>query len=221
MMSTRFVRIECRSKVVRVLGAMCAVVALTSAACQNQDTAPPADDIALAAACDSVTQTFMTTLKGELVAAMTEGGPPHAVEVCKIMAPDIASRFSRLPGVTVKRVSARNRNPANAPDDFEAAALMRLAAAGEPGFFYQWRTDSDGDSTFVYFKAIRTTEVCLACHGPRETLGADLLAVLEREYPDDLATGYAAGDLRGAFVVAVDKSAAGAFAGAADNPRSP
>jgi hypothetical protein len=39
----------------------------------------------------------------------------------------------------------------------------------------------------------------LACHGPEEALQPEVRAALDQRYPEDRATGYAAGDLRGAF----------------------
>jgi hypothetical protein len=38
---------------------------------------------------------------------------------------------------------------------------------------------------------------CTTCHGPRESLSVGTRAVLEARYPDDEATGYAEGALRG------------------------
>ena len=44
---------------------------------------------------------------------------------------------------------------------------------------------------------------CLGCHGKVAELAPGVAAVLAQRYPGDLATGYAAGDLRGAFSVRV------------------
>ena len=41
--------------------------------------------------------------------------------------------------------------------------------------------------------------LCLTCHGA--ALSPDVEAALAESYPEDHATGYSAGDLRGAFVV--------------------
>jgi len=40
---------------------------------------------------------------------------------------------------------------------------------------------------------------CLTCHGPTESIPEDVRAALRERYPDDKATGYAVGDLRGAL----------------------
>ena len=60
-------------------------------------------------------------------------------------------------------------------------------------------------STFRYMKAIPMGAVpCLTCHGaPEPALNAEIL----RLYPQDRATGFAPGDLRGAFTVSMPASA--------------
>ncbi|HSQ74977.1 MAG TPA: DUF3365 domain-containing protein, partial [Bacteroidota bacterium] len=46
---------------------------------------------------------------------------------------------------------------------------------------------------------IITQSFCLTCHGARDALGGGVDSLLAVRYPEDLATGYAAGDLRGAI----------------------
>jgi hypothetical protein len=48
--------------------------------------------------------------------------------------------------------------------------------------------------------------MCLACHG--QTLAPGVAEVLAREYPRDAATGFSAGQLRGAFYVVWHEPAA-------------
>ena len=52
---------------------------------------------------------------------------------------------------------------------------------------------------FRFMKAIPTGAVCLKCHGT--DLSPAVTAKLTELYPDDKATGFKEGDLRGAFVV--------------------
>jgi hypothetical protein len=49
-----------------------------------------------------------------------------------------------------------------------------------------------------YFKPILLQPLCLNCHGNEELdISPAVLAMLKKEYPEDKATGFAAGDLRG------------------------
>ncbi len=56
-----------------------------------------------------------------------------------------------------------------------------------------------GVPVFRYVEARPTMELCLACHGSE--LGEPVKAVLAKHYPDDRATGFRVGDLRGAFTL--------------------
>ncbi len=44
---------------------------------------------------------------------------------------------------------------------------------------------------------IQTKAECGMCHGPREEIAEEVSAKLDEFYPDDDATGFAEGDLRG------------------------
>jgi hypothetical protein len=147
---------------------------------------------------------FSAALKSELAAAMQAGGPLNAIEVCHERAPAIAAAVSLDSGMELARVSLRNRNPGNAPNAWQAAVLEEFEArltAGEKVDTLTWQeiADSNGRQEFRFMKAIPTASLCLACHG--EALAPPVAAKLAELYPDDKATGFREGDLRGAFVV--------------------
>jgi hypothetical protein len=54
---------------------------------------------------------------------------------------------------------------------------------------------------FRYMQAIPMQGMCMSCHGPREALAPEVRERLEERYPHDRATGFAVGDLRGAFSI--------------------
>jgi len=149
-------------------------------------------------------QAFASALKGELMAAMQSGGPVAAIEVCKTRAPAIAETVSLEQDVEVYRVSLQNRNPENAPNDWQRAVLLQFEerkAAGEDPATLAWSdtvTTSGGDE-FRFMKAIPTASLCLNCHG--QTLAPAVADKIAELYPEDQATGYREGDIRGAFVV--------------------
>jgi hypothetical protein len=144
-------------------------------------------------------------LKGQLMAAIKAGGPISAIGVCKTIAPALADKAGAARGLKVGRTSLRVRNPANAPDAWERGVLEDFAAqvkAGtDPGKLEHAETvtDASGASTFRYMKAIPMGAVpCLTCHGAPEPA---LKAEITRLYPQDRATGFKPGELRGAFTV--------------------
>lgn len=156
-------------------------------------------------------------LKGELMknltAALAEGGARQGVMVCAEIAPGIAAGLSK-DGMTVRRITDRPRNPANAPDGREKELLDALAAAharGEklteivevseagasPG------TDRAVRRDLLYLSPLTIAAPCLQCHGDPAQIDPAVRAALAEKYPKDQATGYKAGDLRGAVSVRI------------------
>jgi hypothetical protein len=156
------------------------------------------------AAAQAAIADFAGALKGELTTAMQAGGPLNAIEVCNARAPAIAAAVSLEQGMNLSRVSLRNRNPENAPNEWQSAVLREFEtrrAAGENPEALSWQewADADGGQEFRFMKAIPTGPLCLACHG--ETLAAPVADRIDELYPADKATGFREGDIRGAFVV--------------------
>ncbi|MBY0575937.1 MAG: DUF3365 domain-containing protein [Gallionellaceae bacterium] len=147
------------------------------------------------------------TLPPKLLAALQEeinkSGPEGAISVCKEMAPKAAGEVSQQTGWKIKRVSLKARNESRAtPDAWEKAALEdfdKRAAAGEPPA--QLEKGEKVDNEYRYVKALPVQPLCLNCHGPADQLGAAVKAALAQQYPNDRATGYAAGQIRGAISV--------------------
>lgn len=151
-----------------------------------------------------VAQAFSKELRERLMEAMQAGGPVEAIAVCNVAAPQIAETHSEASGWSVGRTSLKVRNPGNAPDAWERAVLQQFEArraAGEDPAAIEFAevVDSDGAKVFRYMKAIPTAEPCLACHS--SNLAPEVAAKLSALYPQDTATGFAVGDLRGAFTI--------------------
>ncbi len=149
-------------------------------------------------------QAFAGELKAELTRAMQAGGPVAAIGVCKTEAMPITDRIATERGLKLGRVSLRYRNPANAPSEWQTAVLEdfeRRKLAGEDPAGISWAEFADvgGQQEFRMMKAIPTGGLCLTCHGTE--IAPEVREVLARLYPEDLATGFQEGDLRGAFVV--------------------
>jgi hypothetical protein len=183
-----------RSLLFVVLGSLWVI----SAQAEDNDVA------ARIAASRETVKTFMGELKGELQAAMKAGGPVHAIQACNIKAPEIARRLSSEKGFEVSRTSLRVRNPANAPDAWERSVLekfeQRKAAGENPGKIeYSEVVTENGKREFRYMKAIPSGALCLTCHG--ESIAPAVRAKLDELYPEDKATGFKQGDIRGAFSI--------------------
>jgi len=154
------------------------------------------------AAADALTKDLM----GKLMAELSDGGPEAAIRVCSKVAQETAAQHS-TDGLMVRRVSRKVRNPADRPDPYEVAQLDRLAelhARGElPREVVQVVDDGPGARTLRYLRPITLKPLCLRCHGDAAGFAPEVRRVLAERYPEDEATGYAAGDLRGAVSVTV------------------
>jgi hypothetical protein len=140
-------------------------------------------------------------LKARLVETMQAEGPVAAIEVCNVEAPAIAADVGTAAGLDVGRTSLKVRNPANRPGPRERAVLeqwVEAVAAGTPVSELPAHVGGEGEE-FLWMKPIGIEAPCLACHG--ETLAEPVAKAIAARYPSDQATGYALGELRGAFVV--------------------
>jgi hypothetical protein len=54
---------------------------------------------------------------------------------------------------------------------------------------------------FRFMKALPVKPLCLTCHGSEQTIPASVQARLAHEYPNDTATGYSVGQIRGAVSI--------------------
>ena len=137
---------------------------------------------------------------------IAKGGPASAVDVCREKAPQMAKAASAQTGWAIRRVSLRNRNPKAVPDAWERAALEdfdRRAGAGEsPATLEKWEVvNTDGREEYRYMKALPVQPLCVSCHGPVGELGPGVAEKLKAHYPQDLGTGYAVGQIRGAITI--------------------
>jgi hypothetical protein len=94
----------------------------------------------------------------------------------------------------VGRASHRLRNPANVPPEWVAPILDAYVASSADR---APRAVPLADGRWGYVEPILLQPPCLACHG--ETLAPDVASRIAALYPDDRATGFRVGDLRGVF----------------------
>ena len=157
-----------------------------------------ADETALKQEGIQIIKQFGGTLKPQLIKAMKEGGPVHAIEVCANKAPAIAKQLSQETGWNVKRVSLKARSTSAKPDMWEEKVLKDFdaqQAAGKPAGKLMATSMKDGK--FRLMKAQGVQGVCLTCHGTN--IKPEVRAALLKHYPNDQATGYKLGQVRGAF----------------------
>jgi hypothetical protein len=150
---------------------------------------------------------FVQKLIAENKKAVMEGGPESAIKVCKDIAPAMAGEVSRMNGLRLTRVSLKVRNPLlGTADAWEQKQLMEFekrAAKGESADKMEAAeiVKEPAGKYFRYMKAIALQPGCVACHGKPDDINANVKARLAEDYPHDQATGYEAGQIRGAVSI--------------------
>ena len=172
-------------------------------------SAPPSTiDASLVQSTRGIAGELLGQLGQKLKAAMSTDGPVAAVSVCKESAPAIARQLSIANDAKVTRVGTRVRNQnMGVPNAWQKEALTQFEARLSQGEkaadieFWQVADNGHGKSELRYAKAIAIQPQCLSCHGSAQDIAAPLTEKLRIEYPNDQATGYSVGQLRGAVVV--------------------
>jgi hypothetical protein len=126
------------------------------------------------------------------------------LEVCNLQAGPIAQKNSISSGWDIGRTSLKVRNVSNTADKWELSTLLQFEkrkAAGESlKTMEHAELVKEGDkSVYRYMKPIPTAGICMQCHGV--TLGDEVSKKIQLLYPNDLATGFNVGDIRGAFTL--------------------
>lgn len=165
-----------------------------------QDTPFPAETAKAERAMNELQAALLARLK----TAMENGGPAAAVGVCRTEARTIAVAVANTQAIELGRTSHRLRNPANAPRPWARAVVD--GSAGVKAAAERLRVVDLGDRVGV-LRPIGTAEMCVRCHGPAADVRRNLGAALAAAYPQDRATEFAPGDLRGWMWAEVPKSA--------------
>ncbi|MBL8343233.1 MAG: DUF3365 domain-containing protein [Rubrivivax sp.] len=143
-------------------------------------------------------------VRGELLKAIEVSGPLRALVVCKYTVPEIASAVSRKYGARVTRVSLTPRNPSLGwGDAWEQRVMMsfdeRVARGEKPDAMEHYEVVAEPSGRFLrYMRVLPMVPVCMACHGPRETISESIRSQLAHDYPHDKAVNVPVGKVRGA-----------------------
>lgn len=179
------------------------VIALLGA-CSSPQTEPTseASDAMLLQAGGLVASATFQTLSGNLSQAMSEGGVPRAIEFCSVEAIPLTEQLSGEMNVEIRRASHRPRNPDNRADAQEMGTIesyLSLLDAGDP---LSPRLMREGNEAIFHAPIRIPGPACIQCHGvPGTDITEANLELIQSRYPNDQATGFAIGDLRGIWSV--------------------
>jgi hypothetical protein len=194
----------------RVVVASCAIAALAAIGCGGARERTPTSAAPDTAAAIERARAAAAGLGGELsrrlFASLDSAGPAASMRMCSEVAQGMTAAHAKE-GVWIRRVSDRNRNPANAPDSIEAGVIAHwrsLEAAGRsPAESLRIGRDPSGAARIELLRPVLLGERCVVCHGAPEQIPNAVRTLLAERYPRDRATGFVPGELRGAVSVRV------------------
>ncbi|MGM0507512.1 MAG: c-type heme family protein [Bacteroidota bacterium] len=179
------------------------IIALLGACSSPEtETTPDASDAMLLQAGGLVASTTFETLSGNLSQALSEGGVPQAIEFCSVEAIPLTEQLSSEMDVEVRRASHRPRNPDNRADAQEMGSIDSYLSRLDADEALAPRLMREGEDVLFHAPIRIPGPACIQCHGdPGTDITEADLELIQSRYPNDQATGFAIGDLRGIWSV--------------------
>lgn len=147
-------------------------------------------------------------LSRTLKKALTGGGIERAISFCNVKALPMTDSLARHYQANIKRTSLKLRNPKNAPNGLETQLLEAYTYTVEQGGEVNHNVQDLENGYLLYTKPIiLDNALCLNCHGEvGKTLSESTHQLIQKLYPDDQATGFQKGELRGMWSITLDKA---------------
>ncbi|MDX2067161.1 MAG: DUF3365 domain-containing protein [Haliscomenobacter sp.] len=149
-----------------------------------------------------VAQQSFAALSGRLMAAIEQGGIPHAVKYCNAAALPLIDSLSNVHQANIRRTSLKVRNRQDVAQGWEKEVLeayQGLLAEGKKPAPVVKKLDP---KRVAFAAPIFMAQPCLKCHGKLgETLNEQHYAAIKQLYPQDQAIGYVDGDWRGMWSI--------------------
>lgn len=143
----------------------------------------------------------------KLQGALGTGGVEHAISYCNLQAMPLVDSLTKAFNAQIRRVSVKNRNPADAPSALELQILEAYEAQKADSIPLATNVQPLDNDKYLFTKPIIIDNaLCLTCHGtPENGLAESTLLLIKSKYPADKATGYQIGDLRGMWSIVIPK----------------
>ncbi len=187
--------------------ALISIISLSIGACQNQSKKAEKPEVpkqeidqkTYAKKGKAIAQATFKVFKKNIEAIAQTNGLPAVVNFCQHSALKITDSMSKANNVIIKRTSNKIRNMKNAPDSDQKLVIDSYLRTQEKQNNQMEPIVMTDDKGFVHFYApIKIKKACLKCHGtPEKDISAPILKMIKEHYPNDKATGFREGELRG------------------------
>ncbi|MCO5260086.1 MAG: DUF3365 domain-containing protein [Crocinitomicaceae bacterium] len=173
---------------------------------ESQQQATAINEVELLQKGDSIATLAQGVLMQNVSSAIQQHGVIGAIEFCNLNAIPLTDSISQLTLSTVQRLSDKNRNPNNEINTTidqkawsELKMLLSDSTIADKHFLLQ-----ENNQVF-YYKPIQIgMPTCLKCHGAKGTdISDDALSIIQTNYPNDKATDYQLGQLRGMWKIKI------------------
>lgn len=156
------------------------------------------DTVAILKQGDSITNRVQKLLLSNVMTAMKAGGPVNAVSFCNIHAMPLTDSLAGEYKCVIQRVTDKYRNTANKLTEADSDIFVKIGSSNpmKPVLVSE-------NGQIVYYKPIKIAmPACLSCHGSTgKEIELKTLEIITQKYPNDMATGYKEGDLRGLWKI--------------------
>ena len=140
-----------------------------------------------------------------LLTAIKTKGTDKALAFCNEKAIHLTDSMSVELNAKVKRVSDKNRNPNNLANADELAYINEAKSALKTNGKAKPKIQEVGDKVIGYYPIV-TNKMCMQCHGnPEMDIDTKTFEIIKKRYPDDKAIGYTINELRGIWVIEMEK----------------
>ncbi|NND94970.1 MAG: DUF3365 domain-containing protein [Flavobacteriales bacterium] len=139
-----------------------------------------------------------------LMGQINKNGTASAVEFCNGKAIHLTDSMAMEQGVAIRRVSDKARNHLNQADEYQLGILsaMKSQLSNDESISPLIR---ETEISAIGYYPIETNKMCLQCHGRSEDIEPVVMAKIKDLYPEDRALGYDVNELRGIWVVEMEK----------------
>jgi hypothetical protein len=140
--------------------------------------------------------------------AMKTGGPGYAIDFCNLRAMPLKDSLSQLNDCHIRRIALKYRNPIDMPQtETEKEQLLKYQDAHQQGESLDPEIHLFDDRIEYYQPIFLDKGACLVCHGsPGKQIANETMEKIMARYPNDLATGFALNDFRGAWKITFIKN---------------
>lgn len=146
-----------------------------------------------------------SVLGKNLMNAINAKGTKYAVEFCNVEAIPLTDSIALVLGASVKRVTDKPRNSNNQANESQLDLINKMKEEMKVGNAPKSQVVKMNGKMVGYY-AIVTNQMCLKCHGDKNVdIEPGTYTKIKALYSSDKATGYAVNELRGMWVVEMNK----------------